>query len=149
MNIRSALSKEIPALVEIWLRSVRATHNFLSEQDIATLEPLVREEVLPKLEVWVLCDDSDTPVGFMALNGNNVEGLFIEPSHMGAGGGRLLLAHARRLKGPLLVDVNEQNPAALRFYLANGFEVIGRSEKDSGGRPFPLLHLREAAQPPS
>lgn len=144
MNIRSRRDGEISTLVEIWLRSVRATHGFLSEQDIAALEPLVRERVLPKLEVWVLCDDADTPVGFMALNGNSLEGLFIDPAHIGAGGGRLLLAHARRLKGPLSVDVNEQNPAALRFYLANGFEITGRSETDSGGRPFPLLHLREA-----
>ena len=144
MNIRSRQSGEIPVLVEIWLRSVRATHGFLSEQDIAALEPLVREQVLPKLEVWVL--ETDAPIGFMALKGNSVEGLFIDPAHIGAGGGRLLLEHARRLKGPLLVDVNEQNPAALRFYLANGFEVIGRSETDSGGRPFPLLHLREAGR---
>ena len=144
MNIRSRQPGEIPVLVEIWLRSVRATHGFLSEQDIAALEPLVREQVLPKLEVWVL--ETDAPIGFMALKDNSVEGLFIDPAHIGAGGGRLLLEHARRLKGPLLVDVNEQNPAALRFYLANGFEVIGRSETDSGGRPFPLLHLREAGR---
>jgi putative acetyltransferase len=146
MNIRSGQCSEIPVLVEIWLRSVRATHGFLSERDIAALEPLVREQVLPKLEVWVLCDETDAPIGFMALNGNSVEGLFIDPPHIGAGGGRLLLEHARRLKGALSVDVNEQNPAALRFYLANGFEVIGRSETDSGGRPFPILHLREAGQ---
>jgi putative acetyltransferase len=144
VNIRSALSPDIPALVEIWLRSVRATHGFLSEQDIAALEPLVREQVLPKLEVWVL--ESEAPIGFMALNGNSLEALFIDPAHIGAGGGRLLLEHARRLKGALSVDVNEQNPAALRFYLANGFEVVGRSETDSGGRPFPLLHLREAGR---
>jgi putative acetyltransferase len=144
VNIRSALSPDIPALVEIWLRSVRATHGFLSEQDIAALEPLVREQVLPKLEVWVL--ETEAPIGFMALNGNSLEALFIDPAHIGAGGGRLLLEHARRLKGALSVDVNEQNPAALRFYLANGFEVVGRSETDSGGRPFPLLHLREAGR---
>jgi putative acetyltransferase len=144
VNIRSALSPDFPTLVEIWLRSVRATHGFLSEQDIAALEPLVREQVLPKLEVWVL--ETEAPIGFMALNGNSLEALFIDPAYIGAGGGRLLLEHARRLKGALSVDVNEQNPAALRFYLANGFEVIGRSETDSGGRPFPLLHLREAGR---
>ena len=49
------------------------------------------------------------------------------------------------LKGPLVVDVNEQNPQALQFYLAEGFQVVGRSELDGGGRPFPLLHLREAS----
>jgi putative acetyltransferase len=43
------------------------------------------------------------------------------------------------------VDVNEQNEAARRFYEACGFEVAGRSETDSAGRPFPLLHMRERA----
>jgi putative acetyltransferase len=42
----------------------------------------------------------------------------------------------------LTVDVNEQNPAACRFYEACGFVVEGRSELDSTGRPFPLLHMR-------
>ena len=55
----------------------------------------------------------------------------------------MLLGHARRLKGALTVDVNEQNPEAVRFYEACGFAVVGRSEVDSDGRPFPLLHMRE------
>jgi len=53
-----------------------------------------------------------------------------------------LVRHAQALKGELLVDVNEQNPAACRFYEACGFVVEGRSELDSTGRPFPLLHMR-------
>jgi putative acetyltransferase len=40
--------------------------------------------------------------------------------------------------------VNEQNPAACRFYQACGFVVIGRSEVDDAGRPYPLLHMRLA-----
>jgi putative acetyltransferase len=143
VKIREIAPGEIEPLVRIWLRSVRATHEFLSEDDIRTLEPLVREQVLPKLETWVLC--TDEPIGFMVLSGNSLEGLFIDPDHTGGGGGKLMLAHARKLKGPLVVDVNEQNPAALGFYLANGFEVIGRSPTDSAGRPFPLIHLREVA----
>ena len=54
------------------------------------------------------------------------------------------MRHARELKGELTVDVNEQNPAAVRFYEACGFVVEGRSELDSSGRPFPLLHMRQA-----
>jgi hypothetical protein len=42
----------------------------------------------------------------------------------------------------VLVDVNEQNEQALGFYLRMGFEVEGRSELDSTGKPFPLLHMR-------
>jgi putative acetyltransferase len=55
----------------------------------------------------------------------------------------MLLCHARHLKGALTVDVNEQNPEAVRFYEACGFAVVGRSEVDGSGRPFPLLHMQE------
>lgn len=40
------------------------------------------------------------------------------------------------------VDVNEQNFEAHRFYLRYGFMNVGRSETDSAGRPFPIIHMR-------
>lgn len=57
----------------------------------------------------------------------------------------MLLDHAARLKGALTVDVNEQNPEAVRFYEALGFELVGRSPVDDAGRPFPILHMRQSA----
>jgi len=141
--IRPGRTEDHAALLDLWLRSVRATHRFLSEADIDELLPIVRDAALPGLELWVLCAEEDTPVGFMGLSGSCVEALFLDPAFFRRGGGRKLLDHARALKGRLTVDVNEQNPEAVQFYLANGFEAIGRSERDSGGRPFPLLHLRE------
>ena len=58
----------------------------------------------------------------------------------------MLLDHARRLHGNLSVEVNEQNEEALRFYLAQGFSVVGRSDLDGEGRPFPLLRMRESVE---
>ena len=94
----------------------------------------------------MLCDADGTPVGFMGLVAARLEALFIDPAHHRRGGGRMLVAHARSLRGRLTVDVNEQNPGAVRFYEACGFEVFGRSEFDDAGRPFPLLHMRETQQ---
>lgn len=104
---------------------------------------MVRDEVLPGLEVWVLCGESSVSIGFMGLDGDRLEALFIAPDSVRQGGGRLMLEYARALKGPLRVDVNEQNTRAVAFYLANGFVVAGRSPTDGQGRPFPLLHLVE------
>jgi putative acetyltransferase len=59
--------------------------------------------------------------------------------------GRMLVQHAQRFQGELTLDVNEQNPAARKFYEACGFVVEGRSELDGSGRPYPLLHMRLAA----
>jgi putative acetyltransferase len=143
--IRPATPDDCSPLLALWLRSVRATHAFLSEADIDALVPAVRDGALVALETWVLDDEDGVPLGFIGLDGLKVEALFIDPEHAGKGGGSLLLAHARRLKGVLAVDVNEQNPAALAFYLARGFSITGRSDTDGDGRPFPLLHLREAA----
>jgi putative acetyltransferase len=146
MNIRNANAADCEALFDIWLRSVRATHTFLAEDDIAGMMPLVREYLATgEDEFWVLSDDGDTPVGFMTLNGNKMEALFLDPSIHRRGGGGQLVRHAQSLKGELTVDVNEQNSGACRFYEACGFKVEGRSELDSTGRPFPLLHLRLAA----
>ena len=73
----------------------------------------------------------------------SVEALFLDPQIHRQGCGRRLLQHARGLKGQLTVDVNEQNPAAVRFYEACGFVVEGRSPLDSSGLPFPILHMRQ------
>jgi putative acetyltransferase len=144
MNIRRALPTDRDILLDIWLRSVRATHTFLSEDDIQSFLPLVRDVALAELELWVLCSNDGAPMGFMGMSGNKVEALFLAPEFHRRGGGRRLVQHAQELKGDLTVDVNEQNPAARRFYEACGFVVEGRSELDSTGRPFPLLHMRLA-----
>jgi len=56
------------------------------------------------------------------------------------------VAHAQTLcSGPLAVDVNEPNQAALHFYEALGFVVSTRSPTDAGGRPFPTLRMQRPA----
>jgi putative acetyltransferase len=130
-------------MLDVWERSVRATHHFLSEADIQSLLPDVRDTALVQLELWVLCAEDSTVIGFMGLTDANVEALFIAPEWTRRGGGRRLLDHARDLKGCLRVDVNEQNPEAVEFYRAHGFSMVGRSDTDSAGRPFPLLHMRQ------
>ena len=47
MNIRERNHGDDLALVDIWLRSVRATHAFLTEKDIQALYPQVLNVRLP------------------------------------------------------------------------------------------------------
>ena len=53
----------------------------------------------------------------------------------------MLLERAFRSFDATKVDVNEQNPQAVGFYLHHGFRVVARSETDSTNKPYPLLHL--------
>ena len=141
MIIRQATNADHPQLLNIWLRSVRATHHFLQESDIEALLPQLRDIYLPAVELWVAVNTEDNPTGFIGLNENHVEMLFIEPDLRGKGIGRALLNHARSSRNQMSVDVNEQNPEAVGFYLHYGFVQTGRSPLDGEGRPFPLLHL--------
>ena len=141
MNIRPRVATDDAALAALWERSVRATHDFLSEDDIRFFFPLVRDSYLPALKVWVGEQVDGTPAGFIATGGDTVEMLFIEPDRRGQGVGRQLLDHVNALHDTLHVDVNEQNPQAHGFYLHYGFEQTGRSETDGEGRPFPIIHL--------
>lgn len=141
MIIRRANTVDYPLLLDIWLRSVRATHHFLQESDIDALLPQLRDIYLPAVEVWVAVNTEDCPLGFIGLNQDHVEMLFIDPDLRGQGIGSALLDYARRSRKAMSVDVNEQNPQAVGFYLHYGFVQTGRSALDGEGRPFPLLHM--------
>jgi len=145
MDIRMAIPTDRDVLLDIWLRSVRATRTFVSESDIQSMLPQVRDYLASGgPELWVACDDAGAVMGFMGMSGSEIESLFLAPEFQGRGVGRRLVRHAQALHGELTVDVNEQNTAARRFYEACGFVVEGRSEVDDQGRPYPLLHMRQA-----
>ncbi len=129
-------------VVDVWEASVRATHHFLTEADIQFFKPLVREELPHVAQLCCVRDDEGQVAGFIGVEHDKVEMLFVHPSWRGQGIGRRLMTYAMTTLGATLVDVNEQNPQAVGFYMRMGFEVIGRSVLDSTGKPFPLLHLR-------
>jgi putative acetyltransferase len=147
MHIRRAIPTDREVLLDIWLRAVRATHTFVSAEDVQSFIPLVRDYLASdEPEFWVLCSDAGAVLGFMGMSGSKMESLFLAPEYHGQGGGRRLVRHAQALHGELTTDVNEQNHGARRFYEACGFVVEGRSELDDTGRPYPLLHMRLAAE---
>ncbi|WP_318364712.1 GNAT family N-acetyltransferase [Enterobacter sp.] len=132
-----------PVLLEVWESSVRATHDFLQEQDIQALRPLLLHAYFPVLTIKIArlsCDDSIQ--GFIGVSEKRIEMLFVRAEQRGKGIGKLLLRHAINELGADELDVNEQNPQAVNFYKKNGFFTVGRSEVDGQGRPYPLLHMK-------
>jgi GNAT superfamily N-acetyltransferase len=115
--IRRAQLAEHAALVMLWERSVRATHDFLAEADIVFLRPLVAEYFAGSAtDIWVLTAEENVPIGFLGVAGDSIAALFMDPAHRGRGAGRRLVSHAQELRGgALTVDVNEQNVEARGF----------------------------------
>lgn len=66
---------------------------------------------------------------------------FVAPAAQGQGVGSKLCQHAIRYQCATKVNVNEQNPMAIEFYQKMGFSVVGRSELDQQGKPYPILHM--------
>jgi putative acetyltransferase len=135
---------EYPALVAIWRGAVDATHDFLAEADRDEIEAQLASDYLPAVVLRVAEADG-RPVGFAGTLDGALEMLFVEAGLRGSGIGSALLHHVVDVDGVTRVDVNEQNAAAAGFYARHGFEVVGRSETDEAGRPYPLLHLRLVA----
>ena len=141
-DISPISTTDFSRVVEVWEASVRATHNFLSEADIQFFKPLVLNGLPQIAQLECVRDHQGELIGFMGVVENKIEMLFVDPSWRGQGIGRQLVQHAIEILGATKVDVNEQNEQAVGFYLQIGFEIERRSQLDSMGKPFPLLHLR-------
>ena len=131
----------IDQLVEVWERSVRATHAFLSEPEIAEIKPFV-PQALEGVEALVMAEKDGVPVGFMGAQDGRLEMLFLDSTARGQGLGRQMLTYGIEQLGVTELTVNEQNPQAVGFYEHLGFSTYRRTDTDEEGRPYPLLYMR-------
>ena len=138
--IVQATQADYLTLIDLWERSVRATHDFLPETEIAQLKPLILNEYFAQVCLHVVVRDNQI-LGFLGSSEDNIEMLFIDPDFRRTGVGSSLLDFTVKQLGIYKVDVNEQNTQAVNFYKKSGFEVVGRSELDGQGNPYPLLHM--------
>ena len=139
LEINARSQELLTCLCQVWESSVRATHHFLSEEDIRSLAVYVPQALAQVPVLVVAFSDQGIPVGFMGIDGTRLEMLFLSPDVRGTGLGRQLLQRGIRRYGVTSLCVNEQNPQALDFYLHMGFQVRSRTETDEQGNPFPLL----------
>ncbi|MDE7216994.1 MAG: GNAT family N-acetyltransferase, partial [Helicobacter sp.] len=134
----------LPHVVKLWEGSVRSSHHFLNEQDILSIQREVKK-ALKSTQHVIVARQKKTFLGFIGIEKNRIEMLFVSPLIFRQGIGRALIEEAlnRFLNHyqTIRVDCNEQNPQALGFYRHLGFEVVGKSPTDSAGRDFPIVHL--------
>lgn len=128
-------------LLNLWELSVVRTHHFLNAEQIAGIKPYV-PNALADVEYLVVARERGEIVGFMGINEQKLEMLFLHPDRRGEGIGGALVNFAVKHYDVNAVDVNEDNPEAQGFYEHMGFEVIARSEIDEQGNPFPILSMR-------
>lgn len=131
----------VEQLVDVWEKSVRETHLFLSGEEIEEIKKFVPTALIAVPHLLVETDKNAMPVAFMGIDDGKLEMLFIAPEERGRGLGRKLLGYGMTKYGIKELVVNEQNPQAKGFYEHIGFKVRERSEMDEQGNPYPILFM--------
>lgn len=132
----------IENLLEVWESSVKATHLFLSHDEINAIKQYV-PQALKEIPTLVIAEnEAGRPVGFMGIVNQMLEMLFVSNESRGQGIGKQLLQYGMEAYAVKELAVNEQNPLAKGFYEHMGFEIYKRTELDEQGNPYPLLYMK-------
>ena len=99
LEINARSQELLTCLCQVWESSVRATHHFLSEEDIRSLAVYVPQALAQVPVLVVAFSDQGIPVGFMGIDGTRLEMLFLSPDVRGTGLGRQLLQRGIRRYG--------------------------------------------------
>lgn len=129
-------------LLSVWESSVKATHLFLSDNEINSIKQYV-PQALNSVPILIIAEnEKGKPVGFMGISGKMLEMLFVSNEERGHGTGKQLLQYGIKNYSVNELAVNEQNPLAKGFYEYMGFTVYKRTELDEQGNPYPLLYMK-------
>ncbi len=141
-EIKDRTTEVIKELLEVWEDSVKATHLFLSSDDIKDIKEYVPEALKCVSHLVIIENESHQPIAFMGIDNTKLEMLFIKNSERGKGLGKKLLNYGIEKYNINELTVNEQNLNAKGFYEYMGFQTYKRTEVDEQGKPYPILYMR-------
>ena len=142
IKIHQVSKSDYPELIKVWEESVRVTHHFLKQKDIAYFKSLILETYFDAVQLRCTKTENNKITGFIGCVDKGIEMLFLAPQYRGQGIGKVLVEFAIAQFDIDKVDVNQDNRQALGFYNKIGFKVVKRSEKDGFGKPYPILHMK-------
>ena len=129
-------------LIAVWEKSVKATHLFLSENEVEEIKEYIPQALNGVVHLIIAENESGSPAAFMGIEEQKLEMLFIAPEERGKGLGRKLLQYGMENYSVSELAVNERNPLAKGFYEHMGFHVYRRTDHDEQGNPYPLLCMK-------
>ena len=110
--IRVVQKADITKVADIWLDTNIKAHNFISAQ------------------YW----ESNYEIqGFIGLNGDYIEGIFVCDRLQSQGIGKLLLDFVKESRTQLSLNVYQKNTRAIHFYQREGFEIQNEGLDEATG----------------
>jgi putative acetyltransferase len=133
MQVRQYKNSDLEAVLAAWESATRLAHPFMTDEFIAQERKNVADLYLPNTDTWVV-DINDKLEGFIALMGNEVGAIFVQPEHHGKGAGLILMNKAQALHGDLEVEVFNENSIGREFYSKYGFKLIKEKVHEPTGQ---------------
>ena len=123
--IRKFEKEDINAVMEIWKNENIRAHNFISKEYWKDNYEYVKD-ILPKADIYVYIL-YEKIVGFVGVNKNYIEGIFIDINNQHSGIGTSLLDKIKENKDNLTLSVYKKNENAISFYEKNNFIIASEN----------------------
>ncbi|HPQ67934.1 MAG TPA: GNAT family N-acetyltransferase [bacterium] len=141
--IRDYRDEDLGRVMDIWLAASRVGHPFLSEEQLAKDRQEIIEHAIPEARQWLYENEGEI-VGFIALIGEHIGGLFVDPAYHRQGIGRALVNHARGMYERLTVNVFRDNRNGIAFYEGVGFAFVREQISEYFGLPEWVMEIEGA-----
>lgn len=129
--IRKFKKNDINDVMKIWKNENIKAHKFIPKEYWESNYKYVKE-ILPVAEIYVYVIEK-TIIGFIGLNKNYIEGIFIDTNNQGNGIGTLLLNKVKERQNTLTLNVYKKNTHAIHFYKKNGFIITNKNIDENTG----------------
>ena len=123
--IRKFEKSDIDVVMQIWKNENIKTHKFIPKEYWEVNYNFVKES-LPNAEIYV-CIIKEKIVGFVGLDNNYIEGIFVDTNNQCNGIGTSLLNKVKEIKNNLTLNVYKKNTNAISFYKKNGFVITSEN----------------------
>ena len=140
--IREFQRDDINKVADIWLDTNIKAHYFIPAQYWKRNFDLVKELLL-QATVYVY-EDKQEIQGFVGLNDEYIEGIFVSAEMQSQGIGKILLNYVKGKRNNLLLNVYQKNTRAISFYQREGFEIqCNGIDEATGERDYAMAWQRK------
>lgn len=128
--IRKFENNDINDVMAIWKNGNIKAHQFIKKEYWENNYNYVKE-VLPNVEIYVYVIEKNI-VGFIGIDQNFIEGIFVDINNQNNGIGTSLLDKIKENKDYLTLSVYKKNVNAIKFYEKNNFVITSENiDKDT------------------
>ena len=140
--IRKLLNEDIDRVPGTWVMKFLKSHYFIINQYWKSNYELVKK-MMSQSEVYVYEDDKMIQ-GFVGLNDEYIEGIFVSDEMQSCGIGKLLLDYIKDKKVSLRLNVYQKNARAISFYQREGFIIQCEGlDEATGEKEYTMLWKRK------